>query len=77
VVTKPPSAAALRAASKVVRAIRRNVAGQREACVEEIAECPAFAGRTDLIMSKIAIERLLEHCQACGMVLMIEDGTDT
>lgn len=73
----PKRAAALRTSSKVVEAdpvpIRRSVGNTRKATSAEIQECLAFAGHHDPMMSKIAMERLLDHLQACGLVLMSKD----
>lgn len=60
--------------SEVVRAepvpIRRTIGGTRKATAEEIAECLSFARHDDPMMAKIAAERILEHLQSCGFVLM-------
>jgi hypothetical protein len=66
VVAKPlKRAAAAREASESLRAdpvsVRHDVAGQREATAAEIVECLAFAGHAEPMMSKIVIERLLDH----------------
>jgi len=78
VVAHPPKrAAALRTTSEVVRAdpvpIRRSIGTSRKATAAEIAECLRFAGHTAPMVCKIAVERLLEHVRACGMVLMAVD----
>ena len=70
----PKRAATLRTASESLRAdpapLRRSVDQTRKATAAEIAECLTFAGHAEPMMSKIAIERLLDHLGACGFVLM-------
>ena len=53
--------------------IRRTIGGMRQATAEEIGECLSFAGHDEPMMSKIAIERLVDHLEACGFVLMSKD----
>jgi hypothetical protein len=45
-----------------------------KASAAEIAECLTFTGHHDPMIAGIAVERLLEHCQAGGMVLMAQDA---
>jgi hypothetical protein len=40
----------------------------------KFVECLAFAEHHDPMVAGIAVERLLAHCQAFGMVLMIAGG---
>jgi len=77
----PKQIAALRMRSEVLseavkpdRAqLRRAIGHTRKATAAEISECLRFAGHHDPMMPRIAIERLLDHVQACGFVLMKDD----
>jgi hypothetical protein len=73
----PKQIAALRMRSEVLKADpvppRRSIGTLRKATAAEIQECLRFAGHADVMVSKIAIERLLDHIQACGFVLMKDD----
>jgi hypothetical protein len=72
----PNRIAALRMRAEVIKAppIRQTMAGARPATPDEIAECLRFAGQDhDPIMAKIAAERLLEHLECSGFVLMADE----
>jgi hypothetical protein len=76
----PKQIAALRMRSEVLSQavipdvpIRWSICTSRKASTVEIQECLTFTGHADPMMSKIAIERLLDHLQACGLVLMSKD----
>jgi hypothetical protein len=74
----PKRIATLRMRSEVMRAdmptpVRRDLGGVRKATADEMAECLRFAANHDRVMARIAAEQLLEHLQACGLVLMKND----
>jgi hypothetical protein len=52
---------------------RRSIGIARKATAEEVAECLRFIEHSEPVMARIAAERLLEHVQACGYVLMTGD----